>query len=251
MKAFRLAVVALLFASHAWAAFASVEARTANTAAATTTPAVTIPSDGVASKLIVCAFSPNSNPTISWTGTGFTQLIYDATAAFDGLAVIYRWTDGSEGASITPTLGTSSETVWSCLRIAGAINPATQAPQASTVNRQSVNANPDPPSLTPTGGAKDYLWIAIANTNNGSRTVTIAPSSYGNLNAFDSASAGAGVAIGTAERQLNAASEDPGTFTVSTTSEVGSLVVAIHPAAAAAVKRRPIIDASAGEWFAR
>jgi hypothetical protein len=84
----------------------------------------------------------------------------------------------------------------------------------------------DPPSLTPPGGAADYLWFAGLFTTS-TTVATAAPASYTNLLTVSNA---ASFALNTANRSLNAASEDPGTFTdaASTASNV-AVTIAVAP----------------------
>src|SRR4030067_39854 len=63
-------------------------------------------------------------------------------------------------------------------RIPGAEAPTIQPPESAGVGGNSIS--PNPPLLTPTGGAKDYLWIAV-ETNNQTGTpnpITAFPRSY-------------------------------------------------------------------------
>lgn len=206
--------------------------------AVNTSHTVTLTGSIAAGNLLIIGFSyAITANTVTWPG-GWTAIPSGAneqtSGSSEGLASAYRWADGTEGASISvgTSVGTRSASI--CWRITGAMNPATQAPEALTAI--GVNGQADPPSLTPTGGAKDYLWLAIG-ANSSLTELTTAPTNYSN---FDHAQALAGTgaatsAIGGATRQLNAASENPGAFAgAEATSEWVGLTIAIHPAGAAA-----------------
>lgn len=217
--------------------FATPAARTQGSTAATTTPSLTLPSGG-AGELILVWLSANSQPTISWVGAGFTALAEDRSAD-DALFLGYRWTDGTEGGSIAPTLNSANECAYSIQRITGALHPLSGGLEVSA-SAVGTDTAPNPPNLALAGGlAKDILWICGGNTSNGNRLYTAAPSGYGNLATADSVTAGAGTAIGTAERQLNAASENPGTFTINTSSAWKTFTVAVHPAPSTSLPLRP------------
>lgn len=85
-------------------------------------------------------------------------------------------------------------------------------------------AGADPPSLTPAGGAKDFLWMPIVAANPATAT-TGAPTNYSQL--ISSANAGAGWVLSTAQRALNASSENPGTFTGGGTTNAAAATIAI------------------------
>jgi hypothetical protein len=118
-------------------------------------------------------------------------------------------------------------------RITGAADPAVQPPEAASTPYTTAGSSIDPPSLTPTGGAKDYLWLAVAGWRRTGLSATTDPTNY--TNAIEGSSGGnaTGTKLRSLRRQLNGASEDPAAFTLSnTTSErrVGA-TIAVHPAA--------------------
>jgi hypothetical protein len=82
--------------------------------------------------------------------------------------------------------------------------------------------------MTPSGGAKDYLWMWFAAGAAG-RICSGAPTNYTNLGIADSGSNAGSAAISTARRELNAASEDPGNASLEASGAWTALVVAVHP----------------------
>ena len=99
---------------------------------------------------------------------------------------------------------------------------------------------PNPPSITPTGGAKDYLFLSFCGYGHEHQTNTLSgyPTNYNlsqlqhqpGTNAWNAA-------IGMAGRALNATSEDPGAFTLSGASDAVAATIAVHPIESAAVTK--------------
>jgi hypothetical protein len=91
----------------------------------------------------------------------------------------------------------------------------------------------DPPSLTPSWGADDTLWIvAAANSSSSASSPTAAPASYGSFTAAGSLplTGGSDAAVWSAHRQANTATENPAAFTGGTGYAV---TIAVQPAQAA------------------
>jgi len=163
--------------------------------------------------------------------TGWTEM-YDSS----GQAAYYKQIGASEANPAFDSLG-GGRMGASALRITGHEDPATQAPEVST-GATGTSANPDPDTVTPTGGAKDYLWIALDGNTDGRRTVSTCPASpdaFTNLNAFASGGGGGGSTGATCEFSSNAASIDPGTFALGGSSPWEARTLVVHPGAAAVV----------------
>ena len=122
------------------------------------------------------------------------------------------------------------------LRITGHEDPATQAPERSVVSTGTSTA-PNPSSVAPTGGAKDYLFIATGSAGDGRASFDSLMVNYTDLTVFATAGAANGCSAGTAERQFNTSSENPGTFTIGRNVLWSAHTVAIHPVSAAVVGR--------------
>lgn len=116
--------------------------------------------------------------------------------------------------------------------IAGACDPAIQAPELSTV-ATGAGTTPDPTIVTPTGGAKDYLFLWLGGWE-GEQTSPPAsqPTSYTNpIGASSGTAAGTSTncRVASARRALNAASQDPGSWTISVSEDWTAWAMAIHP----------------------
>jgi len=199
---------------------------------AATSHTVDLPASISSGDLLIGFFSVNADPgAIVWP-MGWSEILQLDDGQVS-LSVAYRDADGGEGASIEVTTTNSEKSAHQMYRITGAEDPATQAPEIDA-GTTGASTTPDPGSLTPTGGAEDFLWFAVT-ANDGRKTVTAFPTNYtdgvGNVNDNDG-----GVALGVARRELNASSEDPGTFTISGSDQWAAATVAVHPAAAAGVK---------------
>lgn len=165
-------------------------------------------------------------------------LVQDSSDASDDVSFwAYKSTAAvgdEDGTGITVTHGTF-KMVAHAFSVTGATDPAVTPPQTSTV-AVGTGSNPGPTTATPTGGAKDYLWIAVglADGEHTSPPTTI-PASYGGSRGD---STGTGGTAGTnstayiATRDLNASSEDAGTWTTSVAVNTGwtSWTIAVHPA---------------------
>lgn len=192
----------------------------------TTSHSVSMPGNVIAGDLLVAIFSVDGSPsTITW-GT-FTE-IFENTAS-GNLVIAYKKADGSEGGGTeTVTTNTSEQSAHIVYRISGAIDPVTQAPEVST-GATGSNAVPDPDSLTPTGGPKDFLWIACMAHDTTAASVNGFPSGY-----FDNISIESSAGVGRAEAAsahlfTTASSENPGAFGLDATASWSAATIGVHP----------------------
>lgn len=104
----------------------------------------------------------------------------------------------------------------------------TTPPEVGTATTGS-SVSPDPPSLTPSWGAADTLWLASCGAAlGGSQSVSAYPTDYINGNDDITTTSGAAF-IGSANRNLNAASDDPGAFTLTLTAVWVAQTLAVQP----------------------
>lgn len=197
-----------------------------------TSHAINLPSGIAAGDLILILLDKGSTSATFNALTGWTELLDEAAA--NGIAIWYRLADATEGATVTFTSSASTRSASISYRISGAIDPAVQAPQLSTVATAASTA-PNATVCTPTGGAKDYLWItffgATGEEADDDTWVTGTPTNYSGLlqKACGVAGTNLGGLIGAASRQLNAASEDAGAFTIAVSATWRAYTVAVHP----------------------
>lgn len=171
------------------------------------------------------------------TFTGYTPLNGasgdSSDASDDSTFIFYRRAIGTEGTTDPLTTQNSVKSAAICWVIKNAQTPTIQAPERSTVMVFTTSANAaNPTVVTPTGGSKTYLFIAVAGIDQESTTFS-ALTNYVNLvnaNSGTTGSVATNCIIGGGTRQLTASSEDPGAFTHGAAATGGcSYVIAIHP----------------------
>lgn len=163
------------------------------------------------------------------TPTGWTQLVLNnaADGSDDTTSIWYRIADGNEGATVTVTATTSLKFAAECWRVTEGDTP--QVSGTAT----GASATPDPPSFSPAGGAQDYLWFWIGGWE-GEQTSPPAgsPLNYSNPVGANSGTAGAiasNCRVAGATRQLNAATEDPPSWTISVSDDWSAWTIAVPP----------------------
>ena len=200
---------------------------TSSESTGTTSHTVTLPSGIASGDLLIIKFSVNNTVrTVTWPGAPDYTEFFDAQIGSDQrLRAAYRQADGGEGSTITVTTDGNTRSTHNSRRITGHEDPATQAPEVSS-GATGTSTTPNSDSLTPTGGSKDYLWLAIVGSEG--QSASAAPTNYTDLLTVDVTNC----AAHSAERALTAASEDPGTFTIGASVGWVAATIAIHPAAA-------------------
>lgn len=171
---------------------------------------------------------------IGWPDGSWNEM-FDASsdAADDQMALAWRKATGTESSTITLSSGNGkfAALAW---RVAGAVDPTIRAPELSTV-ATGTSTTPDPSACTPTGGAKNYLWIWLGGWE-GEQTSPPAsnPTNYSqNRSGANSGTAGVvttNCRVAIAARQFNAASQDPGSWTISVSDDWTAYTLAVHPA---------------------
>ena len=189
-----------------------------------TSHTVNLPAGIEAGDLLLVFFASDGYPTISFPA-GWTQLFQTNSSFAVAFGAWYRIADGGEGATITVTTPLGEMTAHTSYRITG----YSGTPEAGTP-AIGFSYYPNPPGLTPTWGAKDTLWFACEG-NDYTRPVTAYPTNYTDSR-NDYCDQYSGCGVGTARRELNAATEDPGTFTISLSDQWVANTVAIQPAEA-------------------
>jgi hypothetical protein len=213
----------LVSAQPAQAAFPAVQAtNTSGHSSNVTSHTVNLPTGINAGDLLIVFFSCDGNETVTWPTVDGWASIFNQTNA-NTLDIGYKIADGTEGSTITVGTGTTEQSAHISYRITG--HDSAQAPEASA-GATGNSTSPNPDSLAPTGGAKDYLWIAVEGNDQGD-AASAYPTNYTNGQTNNiGTNNGANVAV--ARRALNASSEDPGTFTIPSEEWI-ACTVAVHP----------------------
>ena len=181
------------------------------------THAITLPAGIAVGDLLLLIFSSDGTPICSTTSSGWNKLGQASyTTTSPTAAIFYKFATGSDACTIDTTASEQSTHV--CLRISGAGTP--NIGTASTGD----GTNSDPPSVT--GSASlDHLWVAT-RSGDGATVATVAPTYYGDLQTKAGGTSGA--STNSAERSLNAQTENPGIFT-SATEQWVCYTVAVPP----------------------
>ena len=218
-------------------AFPSVRSQaTTGITSTTTTPAINLPATVLAGDTLLiwlrCAIGGAVTPP-----DGTWNELVDAAPDGSGDQVWIAWKKaaGTEGGTtVTPTTANGKSAAISHA-IAGAIDPTVRAPELSTVATGTTPNEPDPTTCTPTGGAKDYLWITQYSMSGEQTGITSYPANF-TLNQSGIVTSGTGglpatnVTMATAARQLNAASLDVGPWDVTgTLIDWSAYTIAFHP----------------------
>lgn len=196
----------------------------------TTTHSVALPATVSEGDLLRVAMSFDGNPTVTWDNStaGTWTLLSAANNGSICKQVNYiKVADGTEGGlTLSVTTSATEQSVYRAVAYTswgGTLSDVAVSATPAT----GVSTAPNPPSLTSGFGAVDTLWIEVFTVDNGTRSVTAASANYTNL--FSDASGGtAGVVLGSARRELAAATEDPGTATISASDDWIATTIAIR-----------------------
>lgn len=171
---------------------------------------VLYPSGLASGDLVIAIVSADGAATFTWDE--LTELNQQGAGLGPCTASAYRIATGTEGADFVITLSASEKGVVHVYRITGW--HGTTPPEVGTLaDGDSLTANP--PSVTPSWGAEDTLWLmhAAADTQliDG---VSSYPTNYTTNGIFDqSGSLNSDAGLASSYRTANAASEDPGVLT--------------------------------------
>jgi hypothetical protein len=188
-----------------------------------TSHTVSLPAGIVSGDLLLILFGLQTAGTIT-TPTGWTALFNILWDSSDKrLAAFYRTADGTEGSSVSITTSSTSKSAHNSYRISG----QSRAPEATTA---IMTDHPNPPSLSPAGGSKKILWLAVGTYRAGT-TVSTYPTNYTNgIDVQTGATFSGDTGVASARRSLEAASEDPSAFTLAAASTAcAAATIAIKP----------------------
>lgn len=175
---------------------------------------------------VLAGFACQASEDVGWPA-GWTELNEVKNVNVTGAAAWHEG-DGTEGSSITVTTGTSETSAHHVYSIQGAEDPDTQAPEYNSGSNNSSNF--DATTLTPTGGAKDYLWLMIVMRHRGD-TVSGQDSDYTTLSSNTTGTGSSDCSIYEGWHQTNAASENPTQFSFSSGRRQVWFNIAVHPGA--------------------
>ena len=212
--------------------FPQVEATaTSTTTSSLTTHTIDTPA-GVVSGDLLIAFIGLENLTrtglaqFSAWSDGFIEIKDKTTGGTAGasVGVAYKFSDGTEGANISVDSVDAERAAHCMYRISSA--SLASAPEI-TAGASASSSAPDPDNLVPVLLTRDYLWMALAAYNKIAATITGFPTNYGsnqvNIGQFS------GATVGVATRELAAAAENPGVFTMDASEIWQAFTLAVTP----------------------
>lgn len=210
-------------------AFATVTSTAVTTAGSTASaaPSLLLPATINADDRLLAYIRVAGAGDIGWPA-GWTELFDEATdASDDQYSLAYATAAGTEDGTSISLSSANAKYAAVCYAIG-----AGDIPEAST-RVTGTSTAPDPPSFSPTGGAKDYLWLWFGSWE-GEQTSppTGNPTNYTNPIGSNSGTAGqvtTNVRVASARRELNAATEDPPSWAISVSDDWSACVVAIPP----------------------
>lgn len=203
-----------------------------STATNTTTHAVPIAGGAVNGERIIVQFvgRPAQTGTVSFPA-GWNLLTQQAQGTNQQVTTYYRDCDGSEGSSVTVTIGSTTPNVSAHIyRIAAGTYNSGSAPEITS--SAALTMTPDPPNITPSWGSATNLIIATFSA----RSDAVPPASYPLANGQTSTQGISGGNGGTGNRadiascwsQQSGTSFDPAAFgTVAPASNRGCIAQTI------------------------
>lgn len=214
-------------------AFPSTSAPTETAfSSASTTHNVSMPATVNKGDLLLLAIGIQNigGSTTFTTPSGWTSLMDRAgSPEYSHLAIFMKVADGTEGGTTVNVATSNSQSavaqVYRVTRWYGSLSGVESADSGA-----DGVTTPDPPSLTPSWGALDTLWFAWFTAADDDETVTAYPSNYsGGSYIVSGAGTNAGCEIGSARRELNATSDNPGSFTITGPETNVTATVAVRP----------------------
>lgn len=199
-------------------------------ATATTAHLVAMPSTVLADELLVVVIALNGAITVA-VPSGWTEKSDDNDGDGISLAVYAKKAIGDEdGTTVDFVSSVAKKGAAQCHRITGwsGILSEVEVGVAAT----GVDATSDPPSLTLATGSADNLWLAFSAMN-GVQTVSSGPTNY-STPVTNTAGSGETATLSTVERDVAAATEDPGVFTWNASDEHIAQTLGVPPVSAAA-----------------
>jgi len=157
--------------------------------------------------------------------SAFTSIFNDDNSP-QGSTVYIGWREAvgnEDGGTFTITTGNEGSCAY-VFRITGAEDPDTQPPEVgSAITNSGTYINP--PSVTPTGGSKNYLCIAVGSNDDDDDTIGY-PSNMADNNQYSQQTT---VTLGIATEEFTASSFDPEYFTIANTESYVGIAMAVHP----------------------
>jgi len=191
----------------------------------TTSHSISLPGSIQVGELLLVVFAVDAAPTITIdtgvSGSNWNLITPVSQSTNVTGAILWKIAEGSD--VLTLTTSSAQQSSWISMRISGT---ATSSPvSVASVTSNSTNINP--PGLTPPAGQLSYLWLATFHGDAGTNHPSVAMASYSNF--FKEVGGVSGATVATAERLLNASTEDPNNWVNGLVFSV-AFTVSIRPA---------------------
>jgi len=207
-----------------------VAVKETNFAGDTTAHLVDMPTTTVSGELLMMLFVCHTTAAHT-TPSGWTVQWNLATSSLSNTTCFVKVADGTEGGTtvdiVTADAQSAAAQVYRITDWEGTLSGV----ESGVMVVEDVSNTPDPPSLTPSWGQMDTLWIAMFGAGDDDETVTSFPTDYTDgVDTVSGAGLGsdAGCEVGTARRELNATTDDPGQFTLTASEQNVANTVAIR-----------------------
>lgn len=194
-----------------------------------TTHTLNMPTGLRAGHLLLAFITFDGNPAVTWPA-GWTELGSAANGSDVKSQVYYRVATGTEGA--TQTITTDAGQHMTCILEMISGHASSTTPPAISTAATGTSTSPNPGSLTPSGGAKNYLWYEAFGADDDSQATPFGSTNYTASQVTQIVSAGSAgdrCHTGVAKRDLNAATEDPGVMVLSASQPWVAWTVAVYP----------------------
>lgn len=174
--------------------------------------AITMPAGGSNGDLWFVEVTTDGGTETTTSSSGWTKIGSYGTSAASTLH-IFAGIKGT-AAALTVNFGVNTRNT-RIVRTISTWSGSVAGIQASSVEGNAFVANIDPPSFSPTGGSKKWLWIACAITGTGASMPTAGPSGWSGFTAVQSATSSLASHMAQADAwlQQEAATVNPGPFT--------------------------------------
>ena len=193
------------------------------------------PSSGDTCLLLSTNEDTSQNPVAGGVGDWASNILYVTDNVFVTGAAYWHKADGTEGTGdATIDFAGATACTLQLIQITGADDPVTNPPEAGTP-ASALSDTPDPPSLTPSGGSADYLYVAVAHYQVNS-TFTSGPSGYSTRDEIVATGFPATTTVHAALGVTASTTEDPDVFTNSVTTNRRNIAntIAVYPGASSA-----------------
>lgn len=202
-------------------------------AAGTTSHTINLPAFSTGDRIIVISY--NRDPGSYTLPAAWTQLesLNDPATSTHRFIAYYRDMQAGDASTVVGTSAVSAKAASTATKFTAGTFDSGVGPYHASTN--GTSATPDPPNLAPGVGALDFTWVAAFGENQQNTTISVYPLTGNNTRVPTTGGAGTTGGIqGYCDQDINAASQNPGTFTSSFNSKWTVVTLAVAPVTAAA-----------------